>query len=196
MTLPQDQSFDIEEQNPMFHDTEMKSYPAQLPFDHNRHTFKNIDDVNSTLRAVDVEGQLAHIIVGGLPLRTCTLHVQENETLKDRISVNFDSRLKSLKEKIQDLKCREVPMDDDILIGEKVSDVLFNFTYNKAVLVEYSLFDPYTVKSRPFVLRKFTISDSDRQAEQTFYPPQEYATRHTPQQLLCRRERRSTPSPT
>lgn len=171
MTLPQDQSFDIEEQNPMFHDTEMKSYPAQLPFDHNRHTFKNIDDVNSTLRAVDVEGQLAHIIVGGLPLRTCTLHVQENETLKDRISVNFDSRLKSLKEKIQDLKCREVPMDDDILIGEKVSDVLFNFTYNKAVLVEYSLFDPYQVKSRPFVLRKFTISDSDRQAEQTFYPP-------------------------
>ena len=127
--LPEDQSIDIEEQNPMFHDVEMHSYPVELPFDNNRAVFGNIDDVNSSLRAVDVEGQTARIFVSGLPFRTSILHVQEDVVLNDSISVNFDSRTKTFKDMIQDMKCREVPVDDNIKIGQKIGDINLNFTY-------------------------------------------------------------------
>lgn len=127
--LPEDQSLDIEEQNPMFHDVEMHSYPVELPFDNNRAVFGNIDDVNSSLRAVDVEGQTARIFVSGLPIRSSVLHVQEDAVLEDRIPVNFDSRTRSFKDMISDMKCREVKQKNKIQIGEKIGQIYFAYHY-------------------------------------------------------------------
>ena len=130
MTLPQDQSLDINEQNPMFGEVEMHSYPVQLPFDHNRAVFKNLEARDSSLRAADVDNANARIIVDGLPLRTSVLHVQEGEVLKDSIAVNFDSRTKSFKDMIANMRCRDVEVDDDILIGEKIGDITATYRYS------------------------------------------------------------------
>ena len=123
LALKPDSSVSITEKNPMFNDVEMFSAPFELPFDLNRHLMKNIDDVNSTLRASDVEGEQFRIIADGLPLRNTVLKVQDDVVLKDALSVNLDATHRTFKDMIQDMKCREVTVDDDILIGEKIGDV-------------------------------------------------------------------------
>ena len=133
MTLPEDQSLDIEESNPLFNDVEMMSYPVEFPFDYNRGVFKNLDDRDSDLKASDVEGGEFRIMVDGLPFRTTVLHVQEDEVLKDRIPVNFDSRTRTFKDMLTDLKCREVPVKDDIKIGEKVGDISVSFQLMQSI---------------------------------------------------------------
>lgn len=129
MALPQDQSIDVTDKNPMFNEVEMHTYPAELPFDYNRAVFKNIEARDSALRVADVDNQPARLVIDGLPLRTNILHVQEDTVLKDRIAVNFDSRTKSFKDMIADLRCRDVPVDDDILIGEKIGDISVTYRY-------------------------------------------------------------------
>lgn len=137
MAIPQDQSIDFEERNPLFNDVEMMSFPLQLPFDYNRGVFKNLDDRDSDLRAQDVDGGEFRIMIDGLPFRTTVLHVQEDEVLKDSISVNFDSRTRTFKDMINNLKCREVPVADDIRIGEKVGAITVSFQYKVKLDVWY-----------------------------------------------------------
>lgn len=124
LALKPDASVSVKDLNPMFNDLEMFSNPFELPFDLNRHLMKNIDDVNSTLRASDVEGEQFRIIADGLPLRNTVLKVQDDVVLKDALSVNLDATHRTFKDMIQDMKCREVTVDDDILIGEKIGDVV------------------------------------------------------------------------
>lgn len=127
--LPQDQSIDIEEKNPLFNDVEMFSLPVQLPFYKNRHILGNLDDVNSDMRATDIEGQTARIIIGGVPVRTTVLHVQDGETIKDSISVNFDSRRKTFKTMIENMKLRDITMDQSLIVGEKIGEIDFGFNF-------------------------------------------------------------------
>ena len=142
MTLPADQSIDIEESNPLFNDVEMMSYPVEMPFDYNRGVFKNLDDRDSDLRATDVEGGEFRIVIDGLPVRTTVLHVQEDEVLKDRIPVNFDTKTKTFKDMLTDLKCREVPVCDEITIGEKVGSIKVSFQYRAKLDIWYEYPDP------------------------------------------------------
>lgn len=123
LALKPDSSVSITEKNPMFNDVEMFSAPFELPFDLNRHLMKNIDDVNSTLRASDVEGEQFRIIDDGLPLRNTVLKVQDDVVLKDALSVNLDATHKTFKDMIADLRCRDIPLIDDIKIGEMLGDV-------------------------------------------------------------------------
>ena len=129
LAMKPDSSVSITEKNPMFNDVEMFSAPFELLFDLNRHLMKNIDDVNSTLRASDVEGEQFRIIADGLPLRNTVLKVQDDVVMKDALSVNLDATHKTFKDMIQDMKCREVTVDDDILIGEKIGDVEVDINY-------------------------------------------------------------------
>lgn len=171
LTIPGDQSVDFEEQNPMFNDIETMSYPIQVPFDYNRGVFKNLDDRDSSLRASDVEGKSARMKIGGLPFRTCVLHVQEDEVLKDRISINFDSRSKSFKDMIKDVKCREVSVDDDILIGEKVGQIDFNYQYEKYY---YVFFGPYAIENSQSMAYRDRELFTDRESKsvsKVFTPP-------------------------
>lgn len=170
MAIPQNQSLDIEERNPLFNDVEMMSFPLQLPFDYNRGVFKNLDACDSDLRANDVEGQTAHLILGGMPFRTCKLRVQENETLKDTISVNFDSRTKSFKDMISNMKCREVPVADTIYIGEKIGQIHTRFTYRSKLTIWYLRYgdsDNYGTKTDQYPI----LEDVTHTKEADFTPP-------------------------
>ena len=55
VSLPDDFSIDIEDQNPVFNDNEMFAYPFSIPLDGNRWLVKNIDDVRASFRAVNME---------------------------------------------------------------------------------------------------------------------------------------------
>lgn len=169
MTLPEGQSIDIEEQNPLFGDVEMMSYPVSFPFDYNRGVFKNIDDRDSDLRAQDVEGGQFRIMVDGLPFRTTVLHVQEDEVLKDRIAVNFDSRTKTFKDMLNNLKCREVPVTEDIPIGEKIGPVTATFRYRPKLDIWFSVYP--TEHSNKTEEEAPTINGEWATAEGVFTPP-------------------------
>lgn len=131
LALKPDASITVIEKNPMFNNVEMHSYPFELPFEQNRHLIKNMDDVNSTLRAQDVDGEPFAIISDGIRLRNTVMKVQSDVVLKDALSVNLDATQKTFKDMIQDMKCRDVSVDDDILIGEKIGDVIVNFKYSE-----------------------------------------------------------------
>ena len=111
------------EKNPMFNNVEMFSAPFELPFNKNRHLAKNIDDINSTLRASDIEGEQFRIMLDGLPVRTAVMKVQEDVVMSDALSVNLDATNKTFKDLIQDLRCRDIHLMDDIKIGEMLGDV-------------------------------------------------------------------------
>jgi len=129
LTLPDDFKLNIEEHNPLFNDTEMFSYPVEIPMDGNRNLLKNIDDVNSDLRPVDtdfIDGKNAEIHVDGIPFRIGTAIVSEDEEMKDKLSLNIDAADRSFSDLISNLKCRDIPLKDDIVIGEKIGGISIN----------------------------------------------------------------------
>ena len=126
LAMKPDASLTITEKNPMFNDVEMFSQTFQLPLDKNRHLAKNLDDVNSTLRAVDMEGERIDVIVDGIPMRTAVLKVQDDVVIDNSIDVNLDATNRTFKDMIQDMQCRDVDLVDDILIGEKIENFGFS----------------------------------------------------------------------
>ena len=131
LTLKPDDSLTVTDKNPMFNDVEMFSQPLALSFDKNRHILKNMDDVNSTMKAAEVDNERFRIVLDGIPLRTAALKIQDGVKLNDTIDVNFEATTKTFKDMIADMRCRDVEVKDDILIGEKVGDVEVTFDYTE-----------------------------------------------------------------
>ena len=80
------------------------------------HVVKNIEDAYSDLRPVSLEHLPARILVDGMPFRSGTLVMQDDEEVDDKLSMNIDANEHSFSDLIGQLKCRDVPMGDDILI--------------------------------------------------------------------------------
>ena len=129
LAMKPDSSVTITEKNPMFNDVEMFSHDFPLPLDGNRHLVQNLENVNSKMRAVDMEGERLQIVIDGVPMRSAVLKVQEDARVTDSIDVNLDATNRTFKDMIQDLRCRDVSVDDDILIGEKIGDVSLHVEY-------------------------------------------------------------------
>ena len=153
LTLKPDADLTITDKNPMFNDVKMFSQPIQLPFETNRHLLKNMDDVNSDMRPAELNEQKFGIIVDGLPLRQALIKIQEGVNLDGCIDVNFDSFNRSFKDMIADLKCRDIPVDNDIVIGEKIGDVHMQMSYQEILrpLVSCSkgYIEGYEIKMKP-----------------------------------------------
>ena len=137
MTLRPDQTIDFELANPLFNDTEMFSLPFNPPFEKNRHLMKNIDDVRSKMRPMELEGLQATVYGDGLPLHTGVTVVQEGEELDGGMSMNIDASKQSFEDLIGDLQCRDVPLKDRIQIGEKIGNVHVRVPYKYKVTVHY-----------------------------------------------------------
>ena len=129
MALEPDTSLSITEKNPMFNDVEMFSQQFKLPFDKNRRYVENIEARDSTMRPVDMEGERLQLVIDGIPMRTTVMKVGDDVVLEDSIDVNLDATNRTFKDMIADLKCRDVKVDDDILIGEKIGDVDVDINY-------------------------------------------------------------------
>ena len=137
LTLKENASISVEDQNPLFHESEMFTYPVEMPLDGNRAVVKNIEDAYSDLRPVSLEHLPARILVDGMPFRSGTLVMQDDEEVDDKFSMNIDANEHSFSDLVGQLKCRDVPMGDDILIGEKIGDVKAEITYDYHVYVKY-----------------------------------------------------------
>lgn len=135
VALPDDFSIDIEDQNPVFNDTEMFSYPFSIPLDGNRWLVKNIEDVHAAVKAVNMEHLPTRIHADGLPFRSGTLVMQDDEEITDSLSMNIDASTQSFSELISDLQCRDIPVKDQIIIGEKIGNVRVDIWSNPIVHV-------------------------------------------------------------
>lgn len=136
VALPDDFSIDIEDQNPVFNDTEMFSYPFSIPLDGNRWLVKNIDDVHAAVKAVNMENLPTRIHADGLPFRSGTLVMQDDEEITDSLSMNIDASTQSFSELISDLQCRDIPVKDQIIIGEKIGNVRVDIESDPVVKVD------------------------------------------------------------
>ncbi len=141
MALPDDFSISVDLQNPLFNDTEMFSYPIELPLEGNRHFLKNLDDINSDLRPVNFEHTPMQIIADGIPFASGTAVMQEDEVVDGSLSLNIDASTQSFDDLIADLECRDIPIPtadkQDLKIGEKIGDVNVNISYKYHVKVKY-----------------------------------------------------------
>ena len=135
MALPDDFSIDIEDKNPVFNDTEMFSYPFSIPLEGNRWLVKNIDDIRAAVRAVNLEHLPTRIHADGLPFRSGTLVMQDEEEITDSLSMNIDAGTQSFSELIGDLNCRDIPVKDTIIIGEKIGNVRVDIESDPVVKV-------------------------------------------------------------
>lgn len=123
LVLPDDFSIDIDDQNPLFNDVEMFSYPVQMPLDGNRFLLGNIDDPINIDRPVGFEHTPMRIIVDGIPFRSGTLVTTEDEEIDGTLTMSLDASENSLAQLIGNLTCRDIPVKDDIIIGEKIGNV-------------------------------------------------------------------------
>jgi len=130
-----DFSIDIEDQNPVFNDTEMFSYPFTLPLNGNRWLLKNIEDPRASIRAVNMEHKPTKIYADGLPFRSGTLVMQDDEEIKDSLSMNIDASTQSFSDLIGSLNCRDIPVKDTIIIGEKIGNVRVDIESDPVVKV-------------------------------------------------------------
>lgn len=136
VALPDDFSIDIEDQNPVFNDTEMFSYPFSIPLDGNRWLVKNIEDVHAAVKAVNMEYLPTRIHADGLPFRSGTLVMQDDEEITDSLSMNIDASTQSFNDLISDLQCRDIPVKDQIIIGEKIGNVRVDIESDPVVKVD------------------------------------------------------------
>lgn len=137
LMLPADFGIDIEDQNPLFNENEMFSYPVEIPLEGNRAVLANVDDVNSDLRPVSLEHRPVKIKVDGLPFRSGTAVMQEDEEVADSLSMNVDASTQSFSDLISGLSCRDIPVKDKIKIGEKIGNVKVDVKFDYNVKIKY-----------------------------------------------------------
>ena len=122
LCLPPDFSLDIEEQNPMFNEKDMFSLPVQIPKEGNLHLLKNMFARKSPLRPISLEDTQMEVIAEGIPFRFGHISTSDGEEMTDSISVNMEGN-SALRDLIGDMSLKDVRVDDDLVIGKKVSEI-------------------------------------------------------------------------
>lgn len=133
LNLPSDFSIDLEDVNPYFNDNESFSYEVPVSVEENRSVFKDVDDVQSDKRLVELENASMRLKVNGMPFRSGKLQTSEDTEVSDEISISMVSAIKTLTDMIGDKNCQDIPVKDRIQIGEMIGNVKvdceFNYTY-------------------------------------------------------------------
>ena len=137
LELGDDFELPIEERNPLFYDNEMHSWPVPIPVEGNRTVLQNIDDARGDIRPSDLENADVRIVADGMPFKSGCLKMQEGEEINDLLTLNVDNSTRSFDDLIGDLECQDVPLKDDIVIGEKIGNVKVAVKYTYHVQVTY-----------------------------------------------------------
>ena len=127
--LPEDFSIDIEDVNPIFNDYESFSFDAPLPIESNKHILKDLANVRSDKRLVDLENESIQVIAEGIPFRTGRLQTNEGEVIDKDVTFSMVSSARTIQDMVADLMCRDIPVKDKIQIGEMIGNVLVEATY-------------------------------------------------------------------
>ena len=137
LNLPDDFSIDIDDQNPLFNDNEMFSYPCRMPMEGNRFLLGNIDDPTNIDRPVNLEHTKMRIVVDNQPFRSGTLVTSEDEEIDNALTMNISASEHSMQDLIGQLNCRDIPVKDKILIGEKIGNVKCHVDYDFNIKITY-----------------------------------------------------------
>lgn len=137
LNLPDDFSIDIDDQNPLFNDNEMFSYPCRMPMEGNRFLLGNIDDPTNIDRPVNLEHTKMRIVVDNQPFRSGTLVTSEDEEIDNALTMNISASEHSMQDLIGQLNCRDIPVKDKILIGEKIGNVKCSVNYDFNIKITY-----------------------------------------------------------
>jgi hypothetical protein len=137
LNLPDDFSIDIDDQNPLFNDNEMFSYPCRMPMEGNRFLLGNIDDPTNIDRPVNLEHTKMRIVVDNQPFRSGTLVTSEDEEIDNALTMNISASEHSMQDLIGQLNCRDIPVKDKILIGEKIGNVKCTVNYDFNIKITY-----------------------------------------------------------
>lgn len=127
--LPEEFSIDIEDVNPIFNDYESFSFDAPLPIETNRHILKDIDNIKSDKRLIDLENESIQVIAEGIPFRSGRLQTSEDEYIQDSITFSMVSSARTIQDMVADLMCRDIPVKDKIQIGEMIGNVFAKIDY-------------------------------------------------------------------
>lgn len=128
LRILKDQSLEVNLSSPLFNNTEAFTLPLQLPISGNRGLIKTVDDPNSGHRLIDIENNQIRIIADGLPLFAGNVNTEDGSEINDTFDFNVDSRKGSFKDMIADLKCSDIPLIDNIQIGEMIGEVKVDAT--------------------------------------------------------------------
>lgn len=137
LNITEDFSIDIDDQNPLFNDNEMFSYPCRMPMEGNRFLLGNIDDPANIDRPVGLEHTKMRIVVDNQPFRAGTLVTAEDEEIDGALTMNITASEHSMQDLIADLTCRDIPLKDKILIGEKIGNVRASVGYDFNIKITY-----------------------------------------------------------
>ena len=137
LNLPDDFSIDIDDQNPLFNDNEMFSYPCRMPMEGNRFLLGNIDDPTNIDRPVNLEHTKMRIVVDNQPFRSGTLVTSEDEEIDNALTMNISASEHSMQDLIGQFNCRDIPVKDKILIGEKIGNVKCTVNYDFNIKITY-----------------------------------------------------------
>lgn len=127
--LPEDFSLDIEDVNPIFNDYESFSFDAPLPIESNKHILKDLANVKSDKRLVDLENESIQVIAEGIPFRTGRLQTNEGEVIDKDVTFSMISSARTIQDMVADLQCRDIPVKDKIQIGEMIGNVFAEITF-------------------------------------------------------------------
>ena len=127
--LPEDFSIDIEDVNPIFNDYESFSFDAPLPIESNKHILKDLANVKSDKRLVDLENESIQVIAEGIPFRTGRLQTNEGEVIDKDVTFSMVSSARTIQDMVADLQCRDIPVKDKIQIGEMIGNVFAQIDY-------------------------------------------------------------------
>lgn len=146
-----DTDLTITRTNPYFNDgTEVESYPFSVPIEGNRQVFQNAEVIESDATIHPVRGGVMEVIVDGVPMISGKCGSVEDQELRDRVSLKLESAVKTLEEYLEGVRCRDVALKDDILIGETIGNIkiVYSGSIETVLMVERK---GYNTNNRPFV---------------------------------------------
>lgn len=128
--LPQDVSISIEEQNPLFSDSGSFSYPIELSVSQNRELFKSIDSPQGRTRPQHLDGLPFELWFDGVMLLYGSTETDEDLDIdEDKCSINLVSGNGDFQSKIEGMQCTDVPLLDEIEIGDSYKSGILDYDY-------------------------------------------------------------------
>lgn len=138
LNLPSDFSIDMEDVNPYFNDNESFSYEVPVSIDDNRSIFKNVDDVQSDKRLVELENASMRLKVNGMSFRSGKLQTSEDTEVSGEINISMVSAIKTLTDMIGDKNCQDIPVKDRIQIGEMIGNIFVECNFDYSIRLDSS----------------------------------------------------------
>lgn len=169
--LSQGTSITVTEKSAVFDDGNAFSIPFQLNAEMNRHLLGNATEVSGVSFYEAIDRKPAVLYVQGIPLFHGQIRLDSEEAaIEDGcIDVNLESGNLTLDDLIADMNCRDVPLKDKIILGEKLDDMK---VYLYPVGTTFKGYDktPYVESYYPDVYQRMQVGTSGTDATNVVNP--------------------------